>query len=170
MLTKMRVHAIVLARDVSQLVLYLRFRNLAGLYRLWFRRSSFGTFLADCRFRLSRFFGCGSNRCGDCGRFGLKGGTEVSAAVWAETDAFRQFLATTVAESGSGLGLAVVNDGIVPERCIRVIPDNEPAVLILAHGKTLRAHDLAVVNQQLLLGYGHPFSALWALEFHTLVA
>ena len=41
------------------------------------------------------------------------------------------------------------------------------AVLIETHGKALRAHDLAVVRHQLLERHGHPFTALWTLEFHN---
>ena len=168
MLMHLGVHATVLTRNVAQLVLHLG-NGRAGLDGLWLCLCGFYGFFTDDRLRLTGLFRRRSDGLFDNGCFPLKGRTEVGSAVWAETDAFGQLLAAVVAETGSSLRLAVVNGGIGPEGGVRVVSDNEPAIFILAHGKALRAHDLTVVNQQLLLGYGHPFSALWALEFHILV-
>ena len=92
----------------------------------------------------------------------VKRSLEVGAAIGAETDATGQLLATTVTELGIIL-LDRTGIGGVAVRGIRVIAHDEHAVLIGAHGKALRTHDLAVVYHQLLLRYSHPFTALWAL-------
>ena len=130
----------------------------------------FGSLLALCR-RLLAFL---TDRLGVkwCHRFGLRLGshspewrTQVSTTIGAETDALGQFLATTVAELGR-VALFALDSGVVAVRGVRVIAHDKGAALILADGETLRAHDLTVVNDQFLLRNRHPFSTLWALEFH----
>ena len=167
MLLQFGMHAAVVAWHVAQRVLHA-WRGLdVLLYRLRLFFGSFLVFLVDDGLRLAGLLRCGSDF--RLSLWLLKGDAEVSTAVGAETDALGQLLTAAVAEFGGGFGLAVIDDGVMPEGGIRVIANNKPAVFILAYGKALRAHDLAVVNQQLLLGYGHPFSALWALEFHILL-
>jgi hypothetical protein len=161
MLMGMRMCNTVVLGDGAQLVLNTRFR-LAGCNRLGNR-----LFLGnDLTMHLPNGLGLTHGRwLGNLGglvRRGLKGGTQVSTAIGAETDATGQLLATTVTELGIIL-LDRTGIGGVAVRGIRVIAHDEHAVLIGAHGKALRAHDLAVVYHQLLLRYSHPFTALWAL-------
>ena len=98
----------------------------------------------------------------------VKGSLEVSAAIRTKTDAGGQLLATTVTKSG-GVLLGFFDHNRVTVGSIRVVTDNQCTTLITAHSKTLRTHDLAIVYHQFLLRDGHPFAALWALEFHNLV-
>ena len=98
----------------------------------------------------------------------IERGFEIGTAIGAETDAAGQLLSATVAKLGFVLGRGT-RVGSMAVRGIGVVTDNERAVLVTAHGKALWTHDLAVMYHQLLLGYGHPFTTLWALEFHNLL-
>ena len=168
MLMQLGVHAVVLPGNGPQFVSRLGsgLSRLFGLWPwLWLCFNGLGGLLTGDGLGIMGLLGlCVS------GNISFKRSIELCSAIRAEADAFGQLLAAAVAKPGSSLSLAFVNGCIVPERGIRVISHDEPAVFILAHRKALRAHDLAVVYQQLLFRYCHPFSALWALEFHNLDA
>ncbi len=141
----MRMCNTVVLSDGAQLILNTRFR-LAGCNRLGNR-----LFLGnDLAMHLPNGLGLTHGRWlrnlgGLVGR-GLKGGTQVSTAIGAETDAFRQFLAAAVTKP-CRLALVALDGGSVSIGGIGVITHHKSASLILAHGKALRAYNLAVMNE-----------------------
>lgn len=99
------------------------------------------------------------------GFLGIERGLQVGSTVGTETDAAGQLLAAMVAELGF-LGADRAGIGGVAIGGIGVVTDNEFTAFVLAHCKALRTHDLTIVYHQFFLRDGHPFPALWALEFH----
>ena len=75
---------------------------------------------------------------------------QVCTAIGAKLDAAGQLLAAAVAKFGTFL-LGDVNAGSVTIRGVTVVMHDEGTINVTAHGKALGAHDLTVVNHELLL-------------------
>lgn len=141
MLPDSGMHAIVVARHGAQLVLDLVvFSGGLGGLGLFFL-DGLGLWL---RFGLLGFglFGLGLGF--------LKGCAQVGATIGAEADAAGQMLAAVVAKSGT-LVVDGVDAGVVAIGGVGVVTNDKLAALVLAHGQTLRTHDLAVVYHHLFL-------------------
>jgi hypothetical protein len=95
----------------------------------------------------------------------MEGGFQVGATGGTETDATGQLLAATVTKAHV-TAIRCLDTGCVTVWRVAVVTHHERVVLIEAHCKALWTNDLAVVHQEFLSRHGHPFSALWTLEFH----